>query len=503
MPNCYLLEISSLKSDLPEYKCPLCQSPLESENYQKAIDVLKKKVSETYSEENKKALQDFEQKLQSANKTHQEETAALLLKFQQQEEAHKTQIADVKASIEERNQAIQKEKEESFKLQLSELKKFYDQQNKDTQANFKVLEEQVKAQCKKDLVEKDRQLAELRKTYDKLGKDNQKNFAALEKKLKAESKKALLEKEKELSNLRKEQARIEKLAFEKGKTNADLDMKKLENDIKERDLQIERFKRDADDLKKQLQQSQSELKGEIGEIDLYSNLTQAFSQDFFTRQKRGTSMGDIVQKIRTQSASLETPIVYDNKQAQSVTAKDLEKAKKYKEIHGTEYVIIVSSNLPKKDVKNGLFGEKEGVLLCHPCIVVDVARQIRRAIIEISKQSESKKDRESKESKLYDYIRSTEFASTVEKLHDVYQRSADLQDNEERAHSRLWKERKKLQSQINDVYSGICTGVDCIIQEKLPMQDLLADKEKESIDDAKMQEPLLMKRKKKRQVKSN
>jgi len=488
-----------LKNDLPEYKCPLCQSPLESENYQKAIDDLKKKVSETYSEENKKALQEFEQKLQIANKTHQEETSALTQKLQQQEEAHKTQIADVKASLEERNQTIQKEKEESFKLQLAELKKFYEQQNKDTQANFKVLEEQVKAQCKKDLVEKDRQLAELKKTYDKLGKDNQKNFAALEKKLRAESKKALLEKEKELANLRKEQARIEKIAFEKGKTNADLDMKKLENDIKERDLQIERFKRDADDLKKQLQQSQSELKGEIGEIDLYSNLTQAFSQDFFTRQKRGTSMGDVVQKIRTTSASLETPIVYDNKQAESVTAKDIEKAKKYKEIHGTEYVIIVSSNLPKKDVKNGLFGEKDGILLCHPCIVVDVARQIRRAIIEIGKLSESKVDRDRKETRLYNYIRSSEFTSTVEKLHNIYQKSADIQDNEERAHAKLWKERKALQTQITDVYNGICSGVDCIIQEKLPMQDLLDSEEKNLTEDSKIQEPVIIKKKRRKQ----
>jgi hypothetical protein len=81
-------------------------------------------------------------------------------------------------------------------------------------------------------------------------------------------------------------------------------------------------------MKKQLVQSQSELKGEAGEIDLYFNLTQAFQQDFFTRQKRGTSMGDIVQRIRTAAGTIETPIVYDNKQADAVTNKDIEKAKK-------------------------------------------------------------------------------------------------------------------------------------------------------------------------------
>ncbi len=432
-----------MKNDLPEFKCPLCHSSLESDDYYQAIEELKKKVSETYGEQNKKAKLEFEEKLGQINKSHKEE------------------IAGLKSSFLEQNKTLKTEMEGSYKQQLAALKK----------------------------------------TYDKLGKDNQRTFAALGKKLKADSKKELQDKEKQLVALRKEQTRLEKIAFNKGKANAEVEMTRLGNEIKEKELQIERFKRDADELRRQLQQSQSEAMGEIGEIDLYARLTQAFDQDFFTRQKRGTAMGDIVQIIRTTYASLETPIVYDNKQAQSVTAKDVEKAKKYKDVHGTDYVIIVSKNLPKKYVKNGLFGEKEGILLCHPCIVVDVARQIRRAIIEICKQSESRKDRENKESKLYDYIRSPEFASTVEKLRDIYQKAADLQDSEEKAHTRLWKERRKLQSQINDTYVGICTGVDCIIQEKLPMQDLAIDNEQKEpkAESTQLPEPLVIKRKKKKQ----
>jgi len=268
---------------------------------------------------------------------------------------------------------------------------------------------------------------------------------------------------------------LKKNAFDEGKAKADIEIATLRNQVEVQDLQIKRFKSEADELKKRLEQSQPELKGEAAERDLYSNLTQAFQQDYFIHQTRGKAMGDIVQRIRTASTSLETPIVYDNKQAESVTSKDIEKAKKYKDVHATDYVIIVSSNLPKKDVRNGLFGEKEGILLCHPSIVVDVAKQIRRAIVEICKQSESRKDRENKESKLYNYIKSSEFAATLETLHDIYQKAADLQDSEEKAHTRLWKERRKLQLQINDTYVGISTGIDCIIQEQLPMQELAID----------------------------
>jgi hypothetical protein len=452
-----------LKNDLPEYNCPLCQSPLESENYHQAIADLKKKVSETFGEENKKAKQEFDKKLEQLTKSRKEEIAELEEKIGQADEAHKSAILELKSSLELKNLTIQKEKEEFYKQQLAEFKKIYADQNKEIQDNFKEIEEQIKAQCKKYLTEKDRQLSEIKK----------------------------------------EQKRLEDLAFDKGKANADLELTQLKTDVKERDLQIERFRRDTDELKKQLEQKQSELGGEVGERDLYYDLTQAFPNDSFSRQVRGKSMGDIVQKIRTATnVSLDTPIVFDNKQAESVTAKDIEKAKKYKEVHGTDYVIIVSRNLPKKDIKNGFFGEKEGILLCHPCILPDVVRQIRRAIIEISKQSGSRKDRESKESKLYDYIRSSDFSSTVEKLHDIYQKAADLQDHEEKAHEGLWKQRKKLQSDINNVYSEITTGVDCIIQEKLPMQELadMGSTEKEPKDSTEQltAESMIAKRKKKK-----
>jgi hypothetical protein len=74
---------------------------------------------------------------------------------------------------------------------------------------------------------------------------------------------------------------------------------------------------------------------------------------------------------------------------------------------------------------------------------------------------------------LYNYIRSQEFVGTLEKINAIYKKMAEIQDSEERAHGRLWKERKKLQAQINDTYMGISTGIDCIIQETLPMQEFM------------------------------
>jgi hypothetical protein len=77
------------------------------------------------------------------------------------------------------------------------------------------------------------------------------------------------------------------------------------------------------------------------------------NSSFFTTQTRGIPSGDIIQEIRTSSGQLlQTKIGYDNKEAKTLTIKEVK----------TDYFIIISKNLPKKDIKNGLCGEKDGVL---------------------------------------------------------------------------------------------------------------------------------------------
>lgn len=434
-----------MNAELQNFRCPLCNKPLASDEYYRAVEKLKKKVAETYDEQTKKIKQEYEKKLQEISK------------------GHESDILNLKQSHEEQLETLRKELENSYNRQLTELKR----------------------------------------TYDKISRENKKNYGTLERKLQAKHKKEIEEKERQLAEIKKEQSRLKKLAFQEAQAKAEIEISKLRNDVKERDIQINRFQRDIDELKKQLSQSQSELKGEAGEIDLYAALTQAFQQDIFRRQKRGTVSGDIIQHIRTETATLEMPIVYDNKQANTVTKKDIEKAKNYKKIHGTDYVIIVSSNLPKKDIKNGLYGEKEGILLAHPSIIVEVVKQIRKAVIEIHRQSESKKDREVKESRLYDYIRGQEFTNNLEALHDIYQKMVELQDREEKAHQRLWKERRTMQSMINQTCNEISNGIDSIIQEKLPMEEFIEkDINRKQVEGPKRQllQPLLVKSKKKKTV---
>lgn len=128
----------------------------------------------------------------------------------------------------------------------------------------------------------------------------------------------------------------------------------------------------------------------------------------------------------------------------------LEKAKKDKETLGTDYFILVSRNLPKKSLrdKDGLYGD--GILLASPDIIVAIAGIIRKAIIEISKNSVSKQDRETKQTKLYDYARSRDFYRQVESICIASEKMSKLQDDEEKSHNTLWNKREALQKILDN-----------------------------------------------------
>jgi len=126
----------NVASKLPEFKCPLCHSSLESADYYRAIEDLKKKVSETYGEENKKAKQEFEQKLEEMNK------------------AHKDEISELQDAFEVKRKTFQKEIEETHRRQLADLKKSYASLNKDNQKNFAILVKKIKDQGKRNFRKK-------------------------------------------------------------------------------------------------------------------------------------------------------------------------------------------------------------------------------------------------------------------------------------------------------------------------------------------------------------
>jgi len=237
---------------------------------------------------------------------------------------------------------------------------------------------------------------------------------------------------------------------------------------KQKDKQLERAKEHAIKLEQKLTAKQSELKGEIGEITL-EEMLQVFKKkgDIITlKRRRGENTADIIHQIMGPNRQLlETVIVYDNKNTQTINDDDVRKSKSYREIHNTDYSIIVSRNIPIKYSTNGRYAEKDGVLIINPELLEPIIENIRRGLIAISKISNNKQEMLTKQAKLYSYITGNEFSRQLEALYSVHTRFNTLQDDEEQKHKTMWKKRTVVNNDLKDLYTNISSGLDAILND--------------------------------------
>lgn len=301
------------------------------------------------------------------------------------------------------------------------------------------------------------QVKAFEKQYDKISEER-----LNEKEQEIQKKDRMLEeKDRQLEELRN-------TALNEAREEVREELKEERDRSKEKDIQIERHKDDIRKLNLKLTVKQSELKVEVGEISLQEML-QVFSKkgDIITlKTRKGERTAEIIHQIMGPNRQLlDTVIVYDNKNTQRIDPDDVRKSKSYKEIHNTDYSIIVSRNIPKEYSANGRYAEKDGVIIINPELLEPVVGNIRRGLIEISKMSNNKQGMLTKQSKLFSYITGQEFRRQLEAFYSVHTRLTTLQDDEEKRHKTLWKKRTEVYEDLKERYTNISSGLDAILND--------------------------------------
>jgi hypothetical protein len=413
-----------------ELICPVCGKSLTSDEYKLAVEEIRTRLDEEYQEIIKKEMTESEEQFQNERKLLQEKIDNLQEK-----------IDDINKNHDEHLKVLRDQLTESYNQQIKDLKKIYDDLDLERQKNAKETLEDKMATYKQQISQSETKYAELQHELEEV-KENAQNDA---------------------------QAAVKN----------ELHSKDIE--IRQRDEQILNCNKTIDELKRQLSTTQPERKGEAGEQDLLEDLRKKFPEDQFTRQIRGNQQGDIIQRIRTSSgALLKVPIVYDNKEVARVSKKEIEKQQYYKEHEQTDYLLVVAPSL-QKSIKNGVLGRKEGIVLVRRDVVIEVAEYLRGAIIEISRNSESKKSQETKQARIYDYITSREFGRKLESLEKDDKEMMNLQTKEVKDHQILWKNRDDIMKRLRSTYTAISSEIDSIIQGRLPVE--LDDGSEEYVDD--------------------
>jgi len=336
----------------------------------------------------------------------------------------------------------------------------------------KRLDEEVRMKIEKADMQREKRSQEERKQdqkekeeFEKMQRESWDRIKEQKDKIHAEQLASIVEtKDKEMTQMRDSQATVAQDAYNQGITKKQSENDEMGQRLRENEIMMNAMRDELELTRKKLEQKQPYITGKAGEFKLKEKLEAQFPDDEFIEEKPGREEGDLLQIIKVDGEAIETPICYDNKVAKSVRKSEREKAKKYMRIHNTNHVMIVTRVIPK-ELENGLVGRIDGILHVHPNVVVDVAKEIRALIIENFRNSTSQKDRDSKESELYDYIASQEYIRQLEKILEVYEKMDALQISEERNHQTLWKCRKELTRQLSSVHVEITSGVNRITQD--------------------------------------
>jgi hypothetical protein len=233
-------------------------------------------------------------------------------------------------------------------------------------------------------------------------------------------------------------------------------------------------------LKNTLDSIPPERKGTAGEIILTEDLRKAFPRDDLEEKRVGEEMPDTIQTIVTENGErIATQILWDRKTG-DILPLDIKKAKRYKEKYNTDYCILVSSKpIAAKDSKGteGLIGRRDGIMLLHKSIAVEMAEEIRNFIIKETRLVKNNNGRTSKQSSLYDYITSPARLRKIQRmrkhkedLEDLIRKQIEYNIDKGKKQGELIKEWYKLSSDDQETIDDI-TQQDQANDEDRPKKD--------------------------------
>jgi DNA repair exonuclease SbcCD ATPase subunit len=329
---------------------------------------------------------------------------------------------------------------------------------------------ELKQQHQESLGELKRIMAETqREQLEQLSESHRHNLEQLQADL-AQSR----EKEKrwgeERSNLRKESeetvARLNEEFAAREKALADRAMVGVAEELAKKDQQIRELRTSSDHLQRQIeelrasaQRGPSDITGEAGEYLLKETLEAAFPKDEIRKVSRpGLKTADVVQRIfRAPGVFTPTVIAVDNKSGKKVTAKDLTSARSYREIHRTDYVIIVTDEMAK-EAGDRVVVDDQGILIVKRPALISVIDLLRRQILKLDQARASGENRDTKETRLFEYIRGDEFQRNLRRLLALDLKEMELLRTEKHSHENMWKQRERLRVERDEAVSQVETS---------------------------------------------
>jgi len=195
-----------------------------------------------------------------------------------------------------------------------------------------------------------------------------------------------------------------------------------------------------DELARKLEQGSQQTQGEVLELELESQLKEAFPQDEIVPVPKGVTGADIVQKVIDRSGRECGQIVWESKKTKAWSDGWIQKLKDDQRAIKADLAVIVSIALPE-DVKG--FAFRNGVWLCDVKMFIALAVALRMNLEAITREKAMSVGKNEKMEILYSYLTGIEFKQRVEAIVEAFSSMDDSLKKERLAYEKIWSEREQ------------------------------------------------------------
>lgn len=314
----------------------------------------------------------------------------------------------VKSQLEEK---IRQSLRDEYNAKWQTLQKEQEEKTKKDQA---VLAEQLEKQ-KKEIAEfRENELALRKKTQE----------------LEEKEKNLELEKQRQIDEERKKiQEKTESMLTEKFYLKE-----------KEKEAVIESLKKSLEDAQRKASQGSQQLQGEVLELELEEVLAREFPYDGILPVGKGVKGADVIQVVKDKTGSEAGKIVWESKRTKAFGGDWIEKLKEDMRREKADMAVLVSSVLPD-DVN--IFGFRDGVYLTNFEAFLQVARMLRKSILDLSATKAFSVGKNEKIEALYAYITSSEFAQKIDSMLETFSGMQRTLEKEKMLTQKIWAQREK------------------------------------------------------------
>ena len=200
--------------------------------------------------------------------------------------------------------------------------------------------------------------------------------------------------------------------------------------------------------------------GDAGEIDLSERLIAEFPADQITRVARGVNGPDVIQRVFANGAFTGRCIIYDSKNHKAFQSKWTAKLRQDQIVAQADHAVLVTTAFPP-GTRHLL--ERNGIIVVGPAHAIEIARILRRQVLQTHLLGLSNADRDEKTAKLYALLTSDRAADRWDRMSRATTDLLDIEKSDAVHQEKTRNKRLGLVHAVRVVQDEFISDIDRIV----------------------------------------